>query len=73
MHMLLRSGVSKLRLVDFDLVSVSSLNRHALATRSDVGTSKGGVSEITFPKRYIQRHKLRQRYMLYDDQGKNCY
>ncbi|KAL3151503.1 hypothetical protein ABBQ38_012502 [Trebouxia sp. C0009 RCD-2024] len=39
-HMLLRSGVGKLRLVDFDQVSVSSLNRHAVATREDVGMSK---------------------------------
>ena len=39
-HMLLRSGVSRLRLIDFDQVSLSSLNRHAVATRSDVGTSK---------------------------------
>lgn len=39
-HMLLRSGVSRLRLIDFDQVSLSSLNRHAVATRADVGTSK---------------------------------
>lgn len=38
--MLLRSGVRKLRLVDFDQVSLSSLNRHAVATRDDVGISK---------------------------------
>ncbi|KAL0463281.1 UNVERIFIED_CONTAM: tRNA threonylcarbamoyladenosine dehydratase [Sesamum latifolium] len=38
--MLLRSGVGKLLLVDFDQVSVSSLNRHAVATREDVGTPK---------------------------------
>jgi len=38
--MLLRCGVGKLRLIDFDQVSVSSLNRHAVATRSDVGMSK---------------------------------
>ena len=39
-HMLLRSGVGKLRLVDFDQVSLSSLNRHVNAKRSDVGTPK---------------------------------
>ncbi|CAK0785696.1 hypothetical protein CVIRNUC_008907 [Coccomyxa viridis] len=39
-HMLLRSGVRKLRLIDFDQVSLSSLNRHALATRADVGMPK---------------------------------
>uniref|UniRef100_A0A804PWM6 THIF-type NAD/FAD binding fold domain-containing protein n=1 Tax=Zea mays TaxID=4577 RepID=A0A804PWM6_MAIZE len=38
--MLLRSGVGRLLLVDFDQVSLSSLNRHAVATRDDVGTSK---------------------------------
>ncbi|CEG48309.1 ubiquitin-activating enzyme [Plasmopara halstedii] len=39
-HMLARSGVGKLRLIDFDNVTLSSLNRHAVATRSDVGLSK---------------------------------
>ncbi|KAF7831131.1 tRNA threonylcarbamoyladenosine dehydratase 2-like [Senna tora] len=38
--MLLRSGVGKLLLVDFDQVSLSSLNRHAVATRADVGLPK---------------------------------
>ncbi|KAI0018803.1 ubiquitin-protein ligase molybdopterin-converting factor [Xylariomycetidae sp. FL0641] len=37
---LARNGVSRLRLVDFDLVSLSSLNRHALATQEDVATPK---------------------------------
>jgi tRNA A37 threonylcarbamoyladenosine dehydratase len=32
-----RSGVKKLRLIDFDNVTLSSLNRHAIATRADVG------------------------------------
>lgn len=39
-NMLLRSGVGRLLLVDFDQVTVSSLNRHAVATREDVGTPK---------------------------------
>jgi tRNA threonylcarbamoyladenosine dehydratase len=39
-HMLARSGVGKLRLVDFDQVTLSSLNRHAVATRDDVGRPK---------------------------------
>ncbi|KAJ3050309.1 hypothetical protein HK097_008719 [Rhizophlyctis rosea] len=39
-HMLLRSGVEHLRLIDFDQVTLSSLNRHALATQNDVGTPK---------------------------------
>ncbi|KAK9811940.1 hypothetical protein WJX73_001168 [Symbiochloris irregularis] len=38
--LLARSGVGKLRLIDFDQVSLSSLNRHAVATRADVGLSK---------------------------------
>ena len=38
--MLLRSGVGRLKLVDFDQVSLSSLNRHATATRADVGLPK---------------------------------
>ena len=35
-----RSGVSRIRLVDFDQVSLSSLNRHAVATLQDVGSPK---------------------------------
>ena len=46
-HMLLRSGVRKLRLVDFDQVSLSSLNRHALATRADVGMPKATCLKVT--------------------------
>ena len=38
--MLLRGGVGRLRLIDFDLVTLSSLNRHAVATRADVGSPK---------------------------------
>jgi len=37
---LVRSGVGRIRLVDFDQVTLSSLNRHATATREDVGTAK---------------------------------
>lgn len=38
--MLVRSGVSRIRLVDFDQVTLSSLNRHASAQLKDVGKSK---------------------------------
>ncbi|KAI0029305.1 hypothetical protein K488DRAFT_88876 [Vararia minispora EC-137] len=38
--MLARSGVSKIRLIDFDYVTLSSLNRHATAHLADVGTPK---------------------------------
>ncbi len=37
---LARSGCGKLRLIDFDQVTLSSLNRHAVATLADVGTPK---------------------------------
>lgn len=37
---LARSGVSRIRVVDFDQVTLSSLNRHALATLADVGSPK---------------------------------
>ncbi|ODV88153.1 hypothetical protein CANARDRAFT_5451 [[Candida] arabinofermentans NRRL YB-2248] len=37
---LVRSGVSKIRIIDFDQVTLSSLNRHAVATIKDVGVSK---------------------------------
>ncbi len=39
-HMLARAGVSYLRLIDFDQVTLSSLNRHACATLEDVGIPK---------------------------------
>lgn len=35
-----RSGVKRLRVIDFDQVSLSSLNRHAVATWADVGYPK---------------------------------
>lgn len=38
--MLARSGVARLRLIDFDYVTLSSLNRHATAALADVGTPK---------------------------------
>ncbi|CAG8484727.1 7782_t:CDS:2 [Racocetra persica] len=38
--MLVRSGVEHVRIIDFDQVTLSSLNRHAVATHSDVGIPK---------------------------------
>lgn len=38
--MLVRSGVEHIRIIDFDQVTLSSLNRHAVATHSDVGVPK---------------------------------
>ncbi|MCJ1437033.1 hypothetical protein MMC27_006418 [Xylographa pallens] len=37
---LARSGVSYIRIIDFDQVTLSSLNRNAVATLADVGTPK---------------------------------
>ncbi len=39
-NMLARSGVGKIKIVDFDRVTLSSLNRHAFAMQNDVGFSK---------------------------------
>ena len=39
-HMLARAGVGEMRFVDFDQVTLSSLNRHACATLEDVGIPK---------------------------------
>lgn len=48
-NMLIRSGVGRIRIIDFDRVSLSSLSRHAYAVREDVGTSK-----VLCMKKYIQ-------------------
>ncbi|KAI0942867.1 hypothetical protein AcV7_002163 [Taiwanofungus camphoratus] len=45
--MLVRSGLSNIRLVDFDYVTLSSLNRHATAVLADVGTPKVKCIERT--------------------------
>ena len=42
-QLLVRGGVHRLRLIDFDQVTLSSLNRHATATRADVGLPKADV------------------------------
>ena len=47
---LMRSGVGRVRLVDFDQVTVSSLNRHACATREDVGKGKCDVLKDFFAR-----------------------
>lgn len=39
-NMIVRSGVERVRLIDFDQVTLSSLNRHAFACLEDVGLSK---------------------------------
>ncbi|GLI59189.1 hypothetical protein VaNZ11_001023 [Volvox africanus] len=55
-HLLLRSGVGRLRLIDFDQVTLSSLNRHAVATRKDVGTPKATCLEKHFRKIMPEAH-----------------
>lgn len=49
-NMLVRSGVQRIRLIDFDQVSLSSLNRHACATMDDVGRSKASVLKTCLHK-----------------------
>ncbi|CAO3662717.1 unnamed protein product [Umbelopsis vinacea] len=48
--MLLRSGVERIRIIDFDQVTLSSLNRHAVATQADVGTPKVKAIEKHFKR-----------------------
>ncbi|PWN40406.1 hypothetical protein IE81DRAFT_325572 [Ceraceosorus guamensis] len=47
---LVRSGVGNIRIIDFDQVSLSSLNRHAVAQLCDVGMSKVSVCANHFAK-----------------------
>ncbi|XP_027179445.1 tRNA threonylcarbamoyladenosine dehydratase [Coffea eugenioides] len=63
--MLLRSGVGRLLLVDFDQVSVSSLNRHAVATREDVGTPKALCLKKHFQSIFPECH-VNAKVLLYD-------
>ncbi|KAM3188851.1 hypothetical protein ACQJBY_067664 [Aegilops geniculata] len=63
--MLLRSGVGRLLLVDFDQVSLSSLNRHAVATREDVGTPKAYCLKKHFSLIYPEC-QIEARVQLYD-------
>lgn len=48
--MLARAGVQQIRIIDFDQVTLSSLNRHAVATLDDVGTPK-----VTAIKKHLER------------------
>eukprot|EP00392_Amoebophrya_sp_AT5.2_P000850 g852.t1 len=47
---LARSGVGKLRLIDFDQVSASSLNRHACSQYADIGSEKVFVVKESLQK-----------------------
>nr|GMC93279.1 tRNA threonylcarbamoyladenosine dehydratase [Ipomoea batatas]GME19053.1 tRNA threonylcarbamoyladenosine dehydratase [Ipomoea batatas] len=64
-NMLLRSGVGRLLLVDFDQVTVSSLNRHAVATREDVGTPKALCLKKHFQSIFPECH-VDAKVLLYD-------
>lgn len=68
--MLLRSGVGRLLLVDFDQVSVSSLNRHAVATREDVGTPKALCLKKHFLSIFPECH-VDAKVMLYDSSSED--
>jgi tRNA A37 threonylcarbamoyladenosine dehydratase len=61
-HMLARAGVGHLRLIDFDQVSLSSLNRHACATLADVGTPKA-----TCLKRFCEQICPDPNYLVMED------
>ncbi|KAK9904593.1 hypothetical protein M0R45_000558 [Rubus argutus] len=63
--MLLRSGVGRLLLVDFDQVSVSSLNRHAVATRADVGIPKAQCLKDHFLSIFPECH-IEAKVLLYN-------
>jgi len=65
-HMILRSGVGKMRIVDFDQVSLSSLNRHATATRADVGTPKATCLKKHFANIYPEA-SIDARVAMYED------
>ncbi|KAJ4837961.1 hypothetical protein Tsubulata_015680 [Turnera subulata] len=63
--MLLRSGVGRLLLVDFDQVSLSSLNRHAVATRADVGIPKAECLKKHFSSIFPECN-IEAKVLLYD-------
>ncbi|KAK9115818.1 hypothetical protein Sjap_014765 [Stephania japonica] len=63
--MLLRSGIGRLLLVDFDQVSLSSLNRHSVATREDVGIPKALCLKKHFESIFPECH-IDARVILYD-------
>jgi tRNA threonylcarbamoyladenosine dehydratase len=70
-HMLARGGVAYLRLVDFDQVTVSSLNRHACAVLADVGVPKAAclarfLRQICPDERYL---RLDARVAMYTEES----
>ncbi|KAH8829223.1 ubiquitin-protein ligase molybdopterin-converting factor [Flagelloscypha sp. PMI_526] len=73
--MLARSGVSKIKLIDFDQVTLSSLNRHATATRSDVGTPKVDCIAQALKRivQHIEVECIREIWRLEDGSGKHLH
>ena len=62
-------GVTDIRLVDFDYVTLSSLDRHATATLADVGTPKVNCIERTL-KQISRRVRVDARVDIWrKDQG----
>jgi len=61
-HMLARAGVRHIRLIDFDQVTLSSLNQHACATLNDVGTPKA-----TCLKKFCEKLCPDPRYLFVED------
>ena len=47
---IIRSGIKKIRVIDYDIVTLSSLNRHAFAVRKDVGKLK-----VRVVKEYLEQ------------------
>lgn len=47
---LVRGGISRIRVIDFDMVTVSSLNRSAFAYRKDVGRPKACILQEYLPQ-----------------------
>ena len=56
-NMLVRSGVARVRLIDFDQVTLSSLNRHAIAALGDVGQSKA-IGMFAYSCVYTELHSI---------------
>ncbi|KAF9986232.1 hypothetical protein BGZ75_002074 [Mortierella antarctica] len=46
--MLIKSGMGKIRIIDFDNVSLSGLNQHATANRTDIGSPKAFAMKKAF-------------------------
>lgn len=74
-HMMARAGIARIRIIDFDQVTLSSLNRHACATLADVGTPKATCLQLFLQKicpdpNQLQVEAIVQMYTA-DEQGKS--